>query len=70
MAQKTELLQLTADLKSRGVRRVSLCFSPRVSAMPRAQAVKGVQDFLQAYLDGRFRALDCLGDAPGLPSTL
>lgn len=63
MGANTRLQALQRALKARGVRDVKFCFSLPADK-PASAVAHDVADFLQAYVDGRYKVVEKLGDAP------
>lgn len=65
MAAYQGLLQnAQAALEKGGVRDVKFFFKLGLSETPRSDVRIGVANFLDAYIKGRYKQLDRIGDAP------
>jgi len=65
MSGANERLQgMQSALKERGVSDVKFCFSLNHAEKPSSEVIEDVCDFLGAYLDGRSKEMERLGDKP------
>ena len=64
MSANERLQGMQSALLERGVTDVKFCFSLGLPQMPSSDVIRSVSDFLEAYLNGRGKAMETLGDAP------
>lgn len=58
------LQRAQSALEERGVRDVKFFFKLGVSETPRSEVRTGVAGFLDAYIKGRYKKLERIGDSP------
>lgn len=58
------LHELQAALQQRGMRDVKFFFQPGLDAVPGSEVASGVANFLDAYVKGRMKSIDRVGDMP------
>lgn len=64
MSANTRLQEMQSALKKRGLRDVKFFFSPGMLSKPSSVVAGNVADFLDAYLKGRSKSIEKIGDAP------
>lgn len=64
MTPEDELKQIENELRARGVKAVYVTFSPNVDSLTLEEVQRGTVAFFRAALDGRYRPIDKIGDAP------
>lgn len=63
MGAKERLQAVQSALESRGVRDVKFFFKLGLAETPKSDVCNGVADFMDAYLNGRFKRVQKIGDA-------
>jgi hypothetical protein len=63
MSSKDRLQHVQSLLEERGVLDVKFFFKLGVAEVPNSQVRNGVANFLDAYLKGRYKKVDRIGDS-------
>lgn len=58
---------MQSALTERGVTDVKFCFSLSLAQKPSSGVISSVSDLLDAYLKGRSKIIEKIGDAPASP---
>ena len=58
------LREMQSALTERGVNDVKFCFNLNLAEKPSSTVISDVADFLDAYLKGRSKVVEKIGDAP------
>lgn len=63
MSAANRLQGVQSALEQRGVRDVKFCFSLNMAEKPGSEVAVSVAGFLDAYLKGRYREVERIGDS-------
>lgn len=64
MSANNRLQDMQLALKKRGLRDVKFFFAPAMLSKPSSVVASNVADFVDAYLKGRSKLVERIGDAP------